>query len=160
MSGQRYQYQNYDRSAILEATFRYIVNVSQSSDLAGYYKRQKRNSNTFKPVDKKNKTSSNIDHILSFQNQDSLTYATCLTPENQTRILPYNQSTSQYIVSQLLGDKLQNVIPWLVGQKPLKDDRCLWMELTLTPLNAEVASEIQPLWQYFLDYWMGHYPAS
>jgi len=43
MSGQRYQYQNHDRSAIIEATFRYIVNVSRSSDLAGYYKRQKTN---------------------------------------------------------------------------------------------------------------------
>ncbi len=73
-------------------------------------------------------------------------YSTCLTPNQQTETQSYNQITGEYNTPQLLAIKFQNIIPWLMGQKLLQDDLCLWMELKLSPLSAASTSELKPLW--------------
>ncbi len=130
-----------------------------SSNLATYYGRQDFDPKVLQNLTQKDNKVSNLDNnVMSFIDQDKLYYSTCLTPGIETRTKSYNAITREYNTPKLLEPKVKNLIPWLMGQKLLQDDRCLWMELKLSPVSPESSTEMKSLWSTFLDYWMKNYP--
>jgi cyanosortase A-associated protein len=161
IGGHRYQYENSERSKRLTATFRYILNVAPGSDVTTYYQGQDADSEVIKALrTTKNTLSNSRGTILSFVSQDSSLYSACLLPNHQTQTQSYSQRVNEYDISQFLALKLKNVIPWLLGQNLLQDDRCLWIELKLSPLSQLESPKMDILWQHFYTYWTNHYPKS
>ncbi|WP_353932503.1 cyanoexosortase A system-associated protein [Okeanomitos corallinicola TIOX110] len=93
----------------------------------------------------------------SLYNDGKQAYLTsCINPRGGSTV-----NSSQFMKNRYNYDiNINRIIPWILGKDFLRDDRCIWTQISL-PLNDKVATEIYPMlklvwqdnyitWQYFL----------
>ncbi len=89
------------------------------------------------------------------QNRAYLT--TCINPRGGSTLSrqEYNDNRDRY---DLLSDR---TIPWLLGQRSLRDTRCLWSHFSI-PLNKSSPQAayilLEKAWISWYQWWIKHYP--
>ncbi len=89
-----------------------------------------------------------------FQTNENRHIAACLTPTQQTSVTNAQLRGTQNHPSILA----QRFTPWFLGQAPLRDLRCLWINLS-APSSIDEA-ELKQVWNAWVQAWQAQYPSE
>ncbi|BAU14274.1 hypothetical protein LEP3755_48200 [Leptolyngbya sp. NIES-3755] len=79
----------------------------------------------------------------------------CIVPSGKTTVTDgeFRSLTPEFLLNRSL--------PWLLGQRPLRDMRCLWTRIS-TPINRRspeaTEQELDQAWIEWVQWWQTHYP--
>ncbi|MBE9008919.1 cyanoexosortase A system-associated protein [Pseudanabaenaceae cyanobacterium LEGE 13415] len=81
----------------------------------------------------------------------------CITPIGETTVTKGEFNAAPNRPDMMIGRSL----PWLLGQKPLRDLRCLWTRIS-TPINPSSSSateqDLEQAWMEWVQWWQNNYP--
>ncbi|MCU0548361.1 MAG: cyanoexosortase A system-associated protein [Leptolyngbya sp. Prado105] len=94
-----------------------------------------------------------------YQQANRLYFSACIPPTLETTISDGELRGAQNQPA-LLG---QRFLPWFIGQKPLRDIRCLWTKISL-PIDANTPAkteqDLDQAWTEWIQWWQKNYPAE
>lgn len=100
----------------------------------------------------------NIGFYGFWQTNNQLNLGTCINPIPGTTLT--TDQFSQKYNSQAF--QLGRIIPWLLGQAPLRDIRCLWTKLSIPIVAGESPKELYPVleqvWFSWYEWWQPRFP--
>ena len=145
LSGRQYQYIQNNLSLNIE--MRYVVNTV--GDVQEYIKQ-----NTNIPSAKVTpRQQTGIGYYNLFTDRGKAYLSTCINPRGGTTVTDrqFKQNRNTY-------DLQSRIVPWLLGQKELKDNRCLWTHIS-TPLKGTTPDDTyQVLETAFVSWYQWWYP--
>jgi cyanosortase A-associated protein len=108
-------------------------------------------------------------YILFYQ-QDAPHFSACITPDGQTLVQAEEFRRHQTHPSVMV----KRLLPWILGQAPLRDNRCLWVNLTIVPdtspqgqpnqgsqdlrSNSQTIAELKTAWAEWIQEWQHRFP--
>lgn len=88
-----------------------------------------------------------------FEHQRRAYLSTCINSRGGTTVteLQFQQNRYRYDIH------LSRLLPWLVGEEPFQDKRCLWAQLSI-PLNNSTGDTYQTLEKAWFDWYQWWHP--
>lgn len=81
----------------------------------------------------------------------------CINPRGIS-VITYDQFIHNRYTSDL---QFNRFLPWLLGQEPLRDHRCLWTHMSI-PLNGVASEQLFPIletaWVFWYQRWKENFP--
>jgi len=79
----------------------------------------------------------------------------CINPRGSSTV-----TSQQFLANRNQYDlQPERFIPWILGQEALRDNRCLWVDMSI-PLEAKTAYPIlEKAWGSWYQYWDGKFPS-
>jgi len=148
IAGRRYQYSQNER--VLDIEMRYLG--SSTGDVKILMK-----DYTSLPWSLVLYKKDGIGFYSSLVYQERVYLSACINPEGGTTVTErqFKQSRNRYSVVP------SRLLPWLLGQKPLKDTRCLWalLSIPIKDTSPEAASQsLEKVWFSWYEWWQPRFP--
>jgi cyanoexosortase A len=143
-SGKDYNYLSQNQQ--LQLQIRYMTNTrgNQNPFLDG------KKQDSLKNIQKQVMYSPEIGYYIIYEDSKQAYFTACVNPRGGSTV-----NSTQFMQNRYKYDlTMSRVLPWLFGQDVLRDDRCLWTQLSV-PLNGVSASSIYPVLQ---SIWLDNYP--
>jgi cyanoexosortase A len=143
-SGKDYSYLSENQQ--LQLKIRYITNTrgNENPFLDG------KNQESLKNIQKQFMYSPGIGHYIIYNDRETLYLTACVNPRGGSTV-----NSNQFMQNRYKYDLIKSrILPWLFGQDVLRDDRCLWAQLSV-PLNGVSAASLHPVLQ---SIWLDNYP--
>ncbi|HLO52125.1 MAG TPA: cyanoexosortase A system-associated protein [Kamptonema sp.] len=150
-AGQQYSYQK--NSLPLEIKIHYVVNTS--GDVEGMMKNHTGLKSSPATLTVANIKGVGFYGLLQHENRAYL--STCINPNGGSTFtveqFRYNRNTFDL--------QLSRIVPWLLGQGKLQDQRCLWTQMSIpldrtTPTNANKI--LETAWVSWYQWWQPRFP--
>jgi cyanosortase A-associated protein len=101
-----------------------------------------------------------LGYYFTFEHQDRLYLTACINPRGVSTVTT-EQFEDNASERALDGDVLMS---WLLGQKDLRDRRCLWTLMsTPKPANGDrqvIEQKLQTVWSLWYGWWQNRFPYS
>ncbi|OKH37898.1 cyanoexosortase A system-associated protein [[Phormidium ambiguum] IAM M-71] len=148
ISGRRYQYIN--NNLRLDIEMRYFVNTS--GEVRNFIKSYESIS-----ASPQIKQKEGIGFYGMFTHQDRAYLSACINPHGFSTFTArqFKQNRNLYDV------QFNRLLPWLLGQENLKDERCLWTYLSIPVKSSppEVAYQnLENIWFSWYKWWSPRFP--
>ncbi|HCF29491.1 MAG TPA: cyanoexosortase A system-associated protein [Cyanobacteria bacterium UBA11049] len=153
LSGRQYQYIQNDLSVNVE--MRYVVNTV--GDVQEYIKQNTNISLSKSKYTQRQQGGIGFYNLFTYQGKAYL--STCINPRGGTTVTDrqFKQNRNTYDV------QFNRIVPWLLGQKELKDNRCLWTHIS-TPLKDTTPDHSYQLLETaffsWYQWWYSRFPNS
>lgn len=148
VSGRRYQYIKNNQT--LDIEMRYFVNTS--GEVKNFIKSYK--SISMSPLIRQKKE---IGFHGLFTHQERAYLSACINPHGFSTF-----TARQFKQNRNLYDlQFNRLLPWLLGQENLKDERCIWTYLSIPvkPYSPEVAYQnLENAWFSWYQWWSPRFP--
>lgn len=95
--------------------------------------------------------------VAMYQRSNRLFLTACITPFGETTV-EGSEIGSLQLRPAILA---RRAIPWLLGQEPLRDRRCLWTRISMpiNPTSPETTQQdLGQVWSEWINWWNSHYP--
>lgn len=93
-------------------------------------------------------------YYLEFESEGKRYVTACLNVEGKTTV-----TGSQFLAyTHQVYKKPAKVLNWLMGKQVLRDQRCLWIELSSAQNSPLTRSEMMEVWQNVVNYWRSNFP--
>ncbi|MGI8500632.1 MAG: cyanoexosortase A system-associated protein [Hassallia sp.] len=81
----------------------------------------------------------------------------CINPQGGSTFIPQQFNQKQYLYHR----PWQRLLPWVIGNKPIEDKRCLWAHLS-TPIQNSTPEaaykKLENAWFSWHQWWQPHFP--
>lgn len=150
-----YAYRYAQPGLALEITMRYLIGTDGDlKTLLNRYQSGTMNLN-FSPSSLRERAG--IGHYLVYTHQGKAYLSSCINPAGGSTVtgIQFQQNRHAYDL------RLDRLLPWLLGQADLQDQRCLWANLTLPlqQLEPERAYQIlETAWFSWYGWWQSRFP--
>ena len=148
--------------------YRYVKNNQQLEIQMRYFVNTRGEPNPFLsqqtkiPVKDSQKNIKKLDRIGYYEMriEEQQAYLTaCINPRGGSTV-----TSIQFIHNRYTNDfTLSRVLPWVLGKEVLKDDRCIWAQLS-TPLNGTTAMDayqiLESVWAANYSAWQSQFPIA
>ncbi len=153
LGGMHYRY--IQNGLPLDIEMRYVANTD--GDVKGYLKKYTTipsSADKFKPISRQ-KEGIGLYNLFVYDGRAYL--SACINPRGDTTV-----TGEQFRKNRAIYDmRAERIVPWLFGQKELRDNRCLWGLLS-TPLknsSPEKAYEtLEQAWVSWYQWWQPQFP--
>lgn len=92
-----------------------------------------------------------------YQRSDRLHLTACISAAGETTVERGELNSVQLRPTVLAG----RIVPWFLGQAPLRDMRCLWTRISM-PINPAAPQttqqELEQAWGEWVNWWRKNYP--
>lgn len=165
IAGRHYQYLRNGRTIAVE--MRYLVNASVDVPSILQDSTLKRHQPDFTK-----QNDADLGSYILFYQQDAPHLSACITPDGQTLVQAEEFRRHQTHPSVVA----KRLLPWILGQAPLRDNRCLWVNLTIVPnthsqgksiqnsqdlrSNPQTVAELKTAWAEWIQEWQHRFPDS
>ncbi len=148
--------------------YKYVKNNQQLEIQMRYFVNTRGEPNPFLsqqtkiPVKDSQKNIKKLDGIGYYEMriEEQQAYLTaCINPRGGSTV-----TSTQFIHNRYTNDfTLSRVLPWVLGKEVLKDDRCIWAQLS-TPLNGTTAMDayqiLESVWAANYSTWQSQFPIA
>jgi cyanoexosortase A len=133
-SGQDYKYLRNQENLTLQ--MRYVVNTRGNlNPFSVKLSRELR-----KKAEDNIKKIEGVGYYLLYHDQQNAYLTACINSRGGSTV-----NSSQFMTNRYKYDvTLDRMLPWIFGQDVLRDDRCIWTQLSI-PLNREIATNVYPV---------------
>lgn len=150
ISGRQYQYTQKDLPLNIE--MRYVVNTT--GDVKDFLK-----TYTFIPSSPVLRQQEGIGFYGLFAYQGKAYLSSCVNPRGGSTVTArqFKQNRNTYDLPS------ERLLPWFLGQTNLKDERCLWANLSIPLRNSSPESAYQFLekaWSSWYQWWHPRFPKT
>lgn len=153
VASQKYRYQQNNQQ--LEIDMRYIV--GNWGDTNAYLK-------DYTPI--KLKSAQLLQNVRQHQGvgfynlfvyQEQAHLSACINPRGRSTV-----TSTQFLANRhTYYFQVRRLVPWILGQEGLRDNNCLWVNMS-TPLNQASAqtaySVLEQAWWSWYQWWLPHFP--
>ena len=137
-SGKDYSYVRNDQH--LELQMRYLMNTRGDSNPF----LEQTSTNLAKNSEKNIRYIKGIGYYLLYSDTKQAYLAACINPRGGSTV-----TSAQFMQNRYTYDLTWNrLLPWLLGKEVLRDNRCIWTQLSI-PLNGVVDSKVYPVLESF-----------
>lgn len=148
ITGQHYRYLR--NGKLLEIEMRYFQDYGSISDIL-------RESTIWIDRIPFSTARSTVGNYAVYEQSGRRFITACITPTGETTVTEGEFRAAPNRPDRLLSRSL----PWLLGQKPLRDLRCLWTRIS-TPINPTApettAQDLEQVWAEWVQWWQTNYP--
>ncbi|MBD2503650.1 cyanoexosortase A system-associated protein [Anabaena azotica] len=145
LSGKDYSYIKNSQS--LELQMRYVINTRGEPNPF----LQQLSKNLFKDNLKNIKYVKGIGYYTLYSDSKQAYLTACINPRGGSTV-----TSNQFMQNRYTYDLAWNrLLPWIFGQEVLRDNRCIWTQVSI-PLNGAVDSSVYPILESF---WAENYVA-
>lgn len=153
LGGMHYRY--IQNGQPIDIEMRYVANTD--GDVKGYLKKYTpipSSPDKFKPVVRQKK-GMGLYNLFAYEGRAYL--SACMNPRGDTTV-----TGEQFKKNRATYDmRVDRVVPWLLGQKELRDNRCMWALLSAPLKNSspEKAYEaLEKAWVSWYQWWQPNFP--
>ncbi|NEP18758.1 MAG: cyanoexosortase A system-associated protein [Leptolyngbya sp. SIO4C1] len=146
----RYRYQYQERSVDIEMYYLVRPNAELTELLEDQF------NQVPNPETALIKQSPDTGAYLTYSDSDRVYLTACINPHGGSTV-----TDQAFKYNRNFHDIQHRLLPWLRGE-PLKDERCLWAQLS-TPAAADDAAATRTLeqaWKSWYDWWQAHFPEA
>ena len=106
--------------------------------------------NSLKNISQKVRFSEKNGYYILYEDSKEAYLTACINPRGGSTV-----NSTQFMQNRYQYDlKINRILPWLFGKDIMRDDRCLWTQLSV-PLNGVSATNIYPALE---SIWLENYP--
>ncbi|MDJ0595141.1 MAG: cyanoexosortase A system-associated protein [Pleurocapsa sp. MO_226.B13] len=150
MAGKHYRYRQNER--YLEIEMRYLVDTN--GDLKSFITSQ---TGELSPGLRQD---SEGGFYSLYADEDKAYLNACINPHGVSTVTSdqFNRNLTIH------NTRIENILPWLLGQAEFRDKRCLWAHLSL-PLDRDVSLDetyrrLETVWSDWYGWWRSHFPQA
>lgn len=152
LSGKQYRYRHNNQE--VDVQMRYIV--STQGDIENYLKKFTEITQV-KDIQKNIRSEDGIGYYLLLTDNNQAHLTACINPRGGSTV-----TQAQFLHNRNNYDFTSNrIVPWLLGTAILKDNRCLWVQLS-TPLNGDNSESayrmLESVWAAKYTAWRSQFP--
>lgn len=156
MAGWQYQYQQ--NNLLLQVEMRYLADDESSQQPLPLLIRTFTNLPPTVLQSAETRARPNIGFYSLFSHQQMAYLSTCINPRGGSTVTSeqFQQNRNSYDL------RLDRFLPWVLGKAPLRDNRCLWVLMSIPAQPTRSPSDHYPTletaWVNWADWWQEHFP--